>query len=111
MYRKVMAIFLQYDVHLILLVELPARDLLCTCVMRAFKELTKLYVQQRQLLKMFQFNLKCCSKYCDTYCTPSIMISIETRAECIVTPLVICNACTFSPTFGHSVTVSHQKIV
>ena len=64
MYRRVMAIFLQYDVRLILLVELPAHDLLCTCIMRAFTafkeiltkehrtQLTKLYVQQIQLLKM-----------------------------------------------------------
>ena len=91
-----MAIFLQYNVCLMLLVELPARNLLCTCVMRAFNaftetagtELTKLYVQQRKILKMFnvfeinllsefQFNLKCCSnivirilmytQYRDTY--------------------------------------------
>ena len=31
--------FLQYDIRLILLVELPACDLLCTCVMLAFTEI------------------------------------------------------------------------
>ena len=40
MYR--IAIFLQYDVHLILLVELPAHNLLCTCVMRAFTAFTEI---------------------------------------------------------------------
>ena len=39
MHRRVMAIFLQYDVRLILLVELPVRDLLC---MRAFTAFTEI---------------------------------------------------------------------
>ena len=65
MYRRVMAMFLQYDVRLILLVELPARDLPCTCIMRAFTEITwtewtKLYVQQRKSLQMFNVFLKIC---------------------------------------------------
>ena len=82
MYRRVMAIFLQYDICLILLVELPTRNLLCTRVIRAFiafTEIAKLYIQQIQLLKLFnvleinllsefQFNLKYFSKYCDMYC-------------------------------------------
>ena len=58
MYRRVMAIFLQYDVRLILLVELPARNLLYTCIMRTFIAFTEMLGLSsvnciRNVLKMF----------------------------------------------------------